>query len=86
MVVPLKYEIPESTRQCQIAVHSLVLDETARRFDTFALILQRGLMVSTEGYGPAIDTRHRSTVTCVSLQSFSIGQEFRQQSVSTLPK
>lgn len=74
MIVPLEYEIPESTGQCQIAVHSLVLDETTRRFDTFALIIQCGLMISTQGHRPAVDTRNRSTVTRVSLQSFSIGQ------------
>lgn len=66
-IVPLKYKIPEGTRQRQIAVHSLVFDEAPCRFDTFALFLQRGLMVSTQGHRPTVNARHRSAVTCISL-------------------
>lgn len=66
-IVSFEYEIPEGTRQRQIAVYPLVLHETTRRFNALPLVLQRGLMVSTEGHCPAVDARYCSAVTRISL-------------------
>lgn len=72
MIISLKYEIPKRAGQCQIAVHPFILDETTRSFDSLALVLQCGFMISTKWHRPATDTRYRSAVTRVSLESFSI--------------
>lgn len=71
MIVSLEYEIPQRAGQRQIAIHSLILDETARCFDSLALVLQCGFVISTKRHRPATDTRHRSAVARISLESFS---------------